>query len=158
MPTIPRPEAELVRPRARKGSDQQATVQGTRRGGSQPAPDPEWHAIALMLWEALGDSGQADFYEPSDWAVAFALCDDISAYKQAVWKDGTAKRSPEMLKALQAGMTSLLMTEGDRRRVRMELVAPPEDKPAAAVLAIADYKASLGEAADAVEEDDDPVE
>lgn len=156
MPAIPRPEAELARPRARKGGNPQSTVIGTRRGAVQPLSDPAWHRIALMLWDALGDSGQADFYEASDWAVAYALCDDLSEYKRATWKDGNPKRSPEMLKALQAGMTSLLMTEGDRRRVHMELVAPPEEKPAAAVLAIADYQAALGEPANGPEEDDDP--
>lgn len=38
---------------------------------------------------------------------------------------------------------NLLVTEGDRRRVRIELQPEPEETPAA-VLAIADYKRELG--------------
>lgn len=45
---------------------------------SQPSPDPDWHPIATRLWESLGRSGQSRFYEPSDWAVAYSLMDDLS--------------------------------------------------------------------------------
>lgn len=80
-----------------------------------PDADPLWHPIAKMLWESMKTSGQSRFYEPSDWAYAFSLMDDLSAYKNM------SKRSGQMLTAINAMMTTLLLTEGDRRRVSLEL-------------------------------------
>ena len=88
---------------------------------SQPAPDPDWHPIAERLWESLGRSGQSRFYEPSDWAVAYSLMDDLSYYK------ASSKRSGQMLATIMSAMSSLLVTEGDRRRVQIELARPNAD-------------------------------
>ena len=88
---------------------------------SQPAPDPDWHPIASRLWESLGRSGQSRFYEPSDWAVAYSLMDDLSYYK------ASSKRSGQMLATIMSAMSSLLVTEGDRRRVQIELARPNAD-------------------------------
>ena len=96
------------------------TVQTVRVGGGRevqiPAsPDPEWPPIATMLWEAAADSGEAVFYEPSDWAVLYSVCDDVSHYTSR------KQRSGQMLAAINTMLTSLLLTEGDRRRVQIEL-------------------------------------
>ena len=88
---------------------------------SQPAADPDWHPIATRLWESLGHSGQSRFYEPSDWAVAYSLMDDLSYYK------ASSKRSGQMLATIMSAMSSLLVTEGDRRRVQIELARPNAD-------------------------------
>ncbi len=84
-----------------------------------PEADPLWDPIAKRLWESMALSGQARFYEPSDWAYAYSVMDDLSYYKQQ------AKRSGQMLTAINAAMTTLLLTEGDRRRVAMELQRGP---------------------------------
>lgn len=146
---VPQREEALARPRSRQGGEQaaQPVTKGVARPTRIPRSDPDWHPIAKMLWKALRESGQTDFYQQSDWAFAYSLCDDLSHYKKPrITSDGIEyhKRSPEMLKALLSGMSSLLVTEGDRRRVRVELENPPDDRPSAAVLAIADYKAGLG--------------
>ena len=83
-----------------------------------PEPDPNWHPIALRLWESLEASGQSRFYEPSDWAVAYSLMDDLSYYKAG------AKRSGQMLQTIMSSLSSLLVTEGDRRRLSLELNRP----------------------------------
>lgn len=80
-----------------------------------PEPDEEWHPIAARLWESLALSGQARFYEPSDWAFAYSLMDDLTYYKKG------AKRSGQMLASIYAAMSSLLVSEADRRRVGIEL-------------------------------------
>lgn len=90
-----------------------------------PAADRDWHPIAKKLWAALKKSGQAQFYEPSDWAVAYSLMDDLTYYKNS------SKRSGQMLTAIYSAMTSLLMTEGDRRRVALELQRRDERPPEA---------------------------
>lgn len=41
-------------------------TKGQSRPATIPQPDPDWHPIALMLWNAALESGQADFYESSD--------------------------------------------------------------------------------------------
>lgn len=150
---VPNREADLARPRARKGSEQQSVTKGVARPTTIPDADTTWHPIARMLWDSLAESGQADFYQQSDWAFAYSLCEDLHQYKTpSVDRNGEQyiKRSGQMLQTIYSAMERLLVTEGDRRRVRIELEEPPQDETPAAVLAIADYRAELGL------EDDDP--
>lgn len=81
----------------------------------KPDPDPDWHPLARQLWDSLADSGQARFYEPTDWAVAYSLMDDLSHYKHQ------GRRSAQMLQTIMSGLSLLLVTEADRRRVSIEL-------------------------------------
>ena len=108
-----------------RSKEELAGAKVTRADGaedvSQPAADPDWHPIAERLWESLGQSGQSRFYEPSDWAVAYSLMDDLSYYKSS------SKRSGQMLATIMSAMSSLLVTEGDRRRVQIELARPNAD-------------------------------
>lgn len=148
---VPNRSEDLARPRSRKGGNQQEVTKGIARPVEIPEPDPEWHPIAAMLWDALTRSGQADFYQQSDWAFAYSLCEDLSLYKSPlVSKDGVEyhKRSGQMLQTIYSAMERLLVTEGDRRRVRIELDAPPVDEGSAELYAIAEYRREL--------EEDDP--
>ena len=135
---VPNRSDDLARPRERGGKDTVPVTKGVARPTSIPEPDPGWHPIALQLWHALAASGQADFYQQSDWALAFSLCDDLSHYKKSL------KRSGQMLQTIYSAMERLLVAEGDRRRVRIELHEPEDDSEPAAVVAIADYKRDLG--------------
>lgn len=135
---IPNRESDLARPRSRKGGDQQAVTKGVAREARAPRADPDWHPIARMLWDAVKKSGQVDFYQQSDFAVLYALCDDLSHYKKS------GKRSAQMAQTLYSALGNLLVTEGDRRRVRIELTEPVPEQDSAAVLAIADYRKELG--------------
>ena len=148
---VPNRSEDLARPRSRKGGEQSEVTRGELRSVSIPEADPAWHPIALMVWDSLADSGQSDFYQQSDWAFAYSLCEELSLYKEPKVNRETGeiyhKRSPEMLKGLLSAMSSLLMTEADRRRVRIELAAPEPEETPAAVLAIADYRQGLEEAA-----------
>lgn len=84
-----------------------------------PEADPDWHPIASDLYRSLAASGQARFYEPSDWMFAYSLMDDLSSYKKQT------RRSSQMLATILSGLSSLLVTEGDRRRVQIELSRAP---------------------------------
>lgn len=83
-------------------------------------------AIARRWYEALRRSGQARYYEPSDWAAAELTVHAIDQY--------VARPTALMFTAIQSAMTNLLTTEGDRRRARLELEAggrgdgPTEDE------------------------------
>lgn len=73
------------------------------------------HPLARDWYEGLRRSGQAEFYQPSDWAQARILTELIGS---AMRQD---KPSSMMVMAFMAGAGELLTTEGSRRRMRMEL-------------------------------------
>ncbi|WP_327292454.1 phage terminase small subunit [Streptomyces sp. NBC_01198] len=135
---VPNRSEDLARPRERKGGDGQVVSKGTRLPAKAPNADRTWHPIAQKLWDGVKESGQTDFYQQSDWAILYSLCDDLSHFKKS------AKRSSQMAQTIYSALGNLLVTEGDRRRVRIELDEPVEEQASAAVLAIADYKAELG--------------
>lgn len=135
---VPNREADLARPRERKGSDIQSVTKGVARPAKIPNADREWHPIARRLWDSLKTSGQQDYYQSSDWALAYSLCEDLSYYKKS------GKRSGQMLQTIYSAFERLLVAEGDRRRVRIELHEPEDEGDTASVVAIADYKKELG--------------
>lgn len=92
---------------------------GGERSGP-PEADPEWHHIALRWYESLETSGQSTFYEDSDWATAYYLAEVMSRSLLQ------SRLSAHLLAAILQGMSSLLVTEGERRRARLELQTAPE--------------------------------
>lgn len=97
-----------------------------------PAPDPGWHPIAHQYWDAFHASGQTRFWEPSDWALAYDLMEEITRYKES------GRRSSQMRAAIDAGMARLMVSEADRRRVRLELQRDGDDQAAMAPAAPAE--------------------
>lgn len=144
---VPNRSEDLARPRSRKGGESAAPITpGLLRPVTIPKPDPEWHAIALMLWHSLETSGQSDFYQDSDWAFAYSLCEDLTMYKTPLTdRDGNEyhKRSGQMLQTIYSAMERLLVTEGDRRRVRIELSAPDTGADDEADEVMDDYELGL---------------
>ena len=105
-----------------------------------PDADPLWHPIAADWYLSLRESGQAAFYQPSDWAVARYAADLMS-------KVLMSERGPngQLVAALNSVMSSLLTTEGDRRRARMELERKkPAPQGGAKVTALDDYRSAFG--------------
>ena len=101
--------------------------------GMIPA-DEDWHPIALHLYQALAESGQRIYYQPSDWAVAYLLCESLSRdlYPQFVGmqtdSEGATTPIREEIPLKGASMSAylkafnaLMLTEGDRRRLSLEL-------------------------------------
>jgi hypothetical protein len=104
-----------------------------------PEPDPNWHAIATDWYLSLRESGQAAFYEPSDWAMA--------RYAAELMSRGLSSDRPpngQYVAALNSVMTSLLTTEGDRRRARMELERKPSGPKLASVSPLDAYRDLAG--------------
>ncbi|MCA1191626.1 hypothetical protein [Saccharopolyspora sp. 6V] len=98
-------------------SKEEAAVQKAPGASSVEVPesDAEWHPIAQRWFASLGQSGESQFYEPSDWAQAEYLAELMS-------RSLTAEKTSAMLvSAVLSGTTSLLVTEGDRRRLKLEL-------------------------------------
>ena len=111
-------------------------------GGHFPAPfepDEAWHPIALEFWESLQHSGQARFYEQSDWVAAYILCEHLSRELKPQFiglaksfdaSTGNSIETPLTMKvplkganlsAIRTWMASLMVTEADRRRLSIEL-------------------------------------
>lgn len=116
----------------------------TKRG--RPPVDAKWHPIVKRWYLSLEASGQSKFYEPSDWALAAILAESMTReltpqplHDAAGRPILDAKGKPVMvarpprgaaLAAWLKGMSALLVTEGDRRRLMIELEVP--GAPAAA--------------------------
>lgn len=100
---------------------------------SVPAPREDWHTIAHDWYMSLTQSLQTRFYEPSDWALAVILADQLSLeLKPRPVQVGTddegnpvfeTRRVPMIgakLTALLKGMTDLMVSEASRRRLAIE--------------------------------------
>lgn len=95
-----------------------------------PPADRSWHPIARDWYRSLRQSGQSRYYEPSDWATARALADQLSRLCLLDQPNGA------MLTAWVNASRDLLTTEAQRRRVHLELTreqSPAEDPVASDV-------------------------
>lgn len=105
-----------------------------------PEPSPLWDPIAADWYLSLRKSGQAAFYQPSDWAVARYAAELMSRVLDC------SERGPngQLVAALNSVMSSLLTTEGDRRRARMELERKkPSAQGDADVTVLDDYRSAF---------------
>lgn len=102
-------------------------------------PDESWHPIAQRWFRSLGESGQRVFYEASDWATARYVAEAMSRNLEA------GRFSAQLFAAVLSGMSSLLATEGDRRRMRIELerAVQTDADEEAAVAALDEWRARL---------------
>jgi len=98
------------------------------------------HPIARDFYESLRLSGQAQWYEPSDWQRARVFTQLLSDQLY------TGRPSSMMYQALQRDMDALLVSEGERRRVRMEIERLPVDTSVedAKVAQMARYRQAAG--------------
>lgn len=103
-----------------------------------PPTPGDWHPIAKQVFESLKTSGQSQFYQNSDWAFAFLICSDLDFYLKE-----DRNRSAMRAQTIYSALGNLMMTEADRRRLRIELQAPPENTESARVIAIRGAKAMV---------------
>lgn len=81
-----------------------------------PRVSSSWHPLMKDWFRSLKDSGQAAFYEPSDWQTARLLAEVLSQELNR----GEPLRAA-MLAEFNRAAASLMTTEGERRRLRIEL-------------------------------------
>ena len=93
--------------------------------------------MIVDFWEAIVSSAQAEYYEPSDYEFArFTL-----HFADGLLK--SARPSAQMLQGVNSALSDLLVSEGARRRVRMEV---ERQKTNAAVVDISEmFKERMGE-------------
>jgi hypothetical protein len=132
----PAPKRSTQRRRTNKESKPETiTVPGEV---DQPKPKQGWHPIAKRWYESLADSGQSAFYEPSDWAMAYLIAENLSRELKPRFVGTVTKRDEHgeyveeaitatlpmngsALSGTLKAMTSLLVTEADRRRAQIEI-------------------------------------
>lgn len=105
--------------------------------------------MARAWYESLAGSGQSVWYEPSDWATAVLVAESISRdlkpqvvgvhpeTGEPVW--ATIPLRGTSLAAYLKAFTALVVTEGDRRRARLELQRG-QVEPDSSVPSLDDYR------------------
>jgi len=130
-----------------------------------PKANARWHPVAKRIYDSLESSGQAKFYEASDWSTAYMLAESLSrdlnpqfvglAEKKTVDRDGelTTETKPVMqrlplkgasLAAYLKGFAALGVTEGDRRRMGIEIDRKPQKPELASVSVMDRYRTAYG--------------
>lgn len=107
--------------------------------------NPDWHPIARGFYESLSTSGQSRFYEPSDWALAYLVCHMMDEALEDPKGISAAKMG-----AIMAPMGDLLITEGARRRARVELTRASEPEVISADVTALDAYRKIAQRAEAV--------
>lgn len=131
-PTKAKAKAPAKRPKAAE------VVTHPISGVAIPPAKSTWNPIAKEWYLSLAESGQSQFYEPSDWQAAVFVADVMTRNLRAT------KFSAHLFASVWAAMGELLTTEGARRRVRLEIERePPGDQPSAGVTALSDYRKRL---------------
>lgn len=105
-----------------------------------PVPDNKWHPTAFQWYASLARSGQAVFYEPSDWALAYVTAENLSRElapkMQQVGFDAEGRPRYERVSFPMAGSAmsaflkanaSLMVSEAERRRLSIELERRRDD-------------------------------
>lgn len=144
----------------RRRANTPAAGEPTKADGKETVPPPPgdgWHPTAKLWYLSLGESGQAAFYQASDWGLAYVLAESISRELNprpiVIGKGEDAHveflAMPVVgatLSAFLKGCTSLMVAEGDRRRAALELSVPKPagEQPAPAkVTSIASWREQL---------------
>lgn len=86
----------------------------------------ETHPLITEMYESIKQSASVKFYEPTDWQFArmtlFMLNQELIAAQHNGKPVGAMK-----LTAINQMMSALLLTEGDRRRARLEIERAPAE-------------------------------
>lgn len=130
----PIPKRSEVRRRTNAPEDGLEISRAPARETSTPTPAPYWCDIALEMYESMCASGQSVFWEQSDYTTLWLVCDQLHALHNEQFMgmqgDGVGHTRPfyarrpmtaSELSAIMKTLGSLGATEGDRRRMRIEL-------------------------------------
>lgn len=113
------------------------TIEVGRSVAKPPSLRANIHPLAAAWYDSLRESDQSRFYQPSDWMTAQLVAEAIDEFAHA--------RRASLLDTILRGSTLLLATEGDRRRMRLELTRKGrDDDEDAAVVALGEYQSRLG--------------
>lgn len=109
------------------------------------------HPLVIDFYESFKESAQSKYYEPTDWQTARLTMLALNQELTKVYRSGELKGQPRAmsilsLQVINQMMASLMTTEGERRRARLEIerVTNPSGEDGQ-VLSISDmFKQRLG--------------
>lgn len=137
----PIPKRSEVRIRKSRAADgMQITTAPGAGDVVMPEPEKSWDDVVYEWYCALAESGQARYYEPSDWMAAYIAADWLNSLRKARYVGmqtvgpGTRQEPHYEVVPMNAGEMSAFLkvcaalgvTEGDRRRMRIELTRGDE--------------------------------
>lgn len=134
---MPGPAPKRESERTRRGTPESGPARhGQLRPTSNHNADKTWHKRAVALFDSFKNSGQADFFQDSDWITLKIVCDLLTTYYE---------RPKAMdMQNIWSMLTSLGVTEGARRQVlRVELERPEVPDTSVADAAIDLYQERL---------------
>lgn len=73
------------------------------------------HHLVAELYDSVQDSAYAHYYEPSDWMMLQVNLEMLDRQLKS------SKPSAQMVASIYSMFSNLLVTEGDRRRVKLEI-------------------------------------
>lgn len=127
--------------RRRTNQDEGPIAKGpAARAVRPPSASREWQPLARDYFNSVKQSGQAEWYEPSDWQHLRVSCEVLSRMLES------GRLSAQLYAAWAADSARLLVTEGDRRRMRLELERAPDVNPDAdaGVASMDEWRGRLG--------------
>ena len=137
---IPKRSEEVMGHRTRAEMAERAPEAEGAADVIMPPADPDWHRIASDWYLSLGESGQSQFYEPSDWATARLAAEVMSRTLLS-----ESRITGPLFTAMMSAACEMLSTEASRRRLRMELAKPQHQQATPpGVTAINSYRDRLG--------------
>ena len=129
------PPPKPANQRRRRNAPAVATMSGVSDGEVRgPKLTGKHSALGTRFYEALQRSGQAQWFEASDWSAAELLVVSIDQY--------VSQPTAALLAAITSAQRGLLVTEADRRRAHVELTRPepsPEAERDAEIASLAEY-------------------
>lgn len=134
---------------------------------SEPKPNEPWPPLAQQLWDSFSSSGQALYWQPSDWMIAAVVVEkiardlrpqiigyeetsdfengvEISKSKIPIWGEAPIKGAD--LAALMKAAGALMLVEGERRKLLLELTSryeAPKPKTGGNVVGIRSSRKAL---------------
>ena len=97
----------------------------------------ETHPIVVEMYDAMRNSASVKFFEPTDWVYARLTLHTLNA--ELIYAKHNGKPVGAMkLTAITSMLSALLLTEGDRRRARIEIERAPQDAAGGRVLDVTD--------------------
>jgi hypothetical protein len=96
------------------------------------------HPVARRWYNALKQSGQTAYFEPSDWAAALYVAEAMTKNLE------DSRFSAQLFGAVWTAMDDLLSTESARRRVRIEVQRQIASVDPTAESEFEKYKRSVG--------------
>lgn len=117
---MPGPPPKRSSQRRRRNKDPEGLRTTTAPGQhavKPPTEDRTWHTYAKNWFRSLKTSGQAQFFQDSDWQEA-----KITAYLISAEFNREQGPRATMMDVIFSRADNLLTTEGARRRLRVELI------------------------------------